>query len=111
MAHFREKSEVLYQLLVIVWPILMTPGNEALSERLARICFEGGLLEILNEAEQKTKGQFFNYILRGLCYGLAGVKLASLLKFLLSTWYCTKDQRLHNNDQFAVLFNRSSQSF
>lgn len=43
VAHFREKSEVLDQL-----PILMTPGNEALPKILGRICFEEGPLEILN---------------------------------------------------------------
>lgn len=77
-------------------PILMTPRNEALPKRLARICFEEGPVEALNEAEQKTKGQNINYIFRGLCYGLAKVK-----QFNHFLWPYADSQEVKNLNEFS----------
>lgn len=74
----------------------MTPQNEPLPKRLARICYENGPIEALNEAEQKTKGQKINYILRSVCYGLD--KLKQFNNFL---WPYMDSQDLKNLSEFS----------
>lgn len=55
-------------------PILITPQNEPLAKRLARIFLEEGPIDALREAEQKTQGQKINYVFRGLCFALTKLK-------------------------------------
>lgn len=55
-------------------PILITPQNEPLAKRLARILFEEGPIEALREAEQKTQDQKINYVFRGLSFALTKLK-------------------------------------
>lgn len=77
-------------------PILMTPQNEPLPKRLARICFENGPVEALNEAEQKTKGHNINYIFRGLNFGLE--KLKQINHFL---WPYLDTEDLKNLSEYS----------
>lgn len=55
-------------------PILITPQNEPLAKRLARILFEDGPIDALREAEQKTQGQKINYVFRGLFFAMTKLK-------------------------------------
>lgn len=77
-------------------PILMTPRNEPLPKRLARICFEEGPVQALNEADQKTKGQNINFIFRGLCYCLAKAK-----QFNHFLWPYMDSQDLKNLNDYS----------
>lgn len=70
-------------------PILITPRNEPLAKRLARIFFEEGPIDALREAEQKTQGQKINYLLRGLLIGFTKVK-----QFNSLLWPYTDNQDL-----------------
>lgn len=70
-------------------PILITPQNEPLPKRLARILFEEGPINALQEAEQKTHGQKINYLFKGLCYGLNKVK-----QFNHMIWPYTDNQNI-----------------
>lgn len=77
-------------------PILMTPQNEPLAKRLARICFEEGPIEALSEAEAKTRGQNINHVFRGLNYFLAKVK-----QFNHLLWPYTDNHDLKNLSEFS----------
>lgn len=70
-------------------PILITPQNEPLAKRLARIFFEEGPIDALREAEQKTQGQKINYVLRGLLIALTKFK-----QFNRLIWPYTDNQNL-----------------
>lgn len=54
--------------------ILITPQNEPLAKRLARIFLEEGPIDALREAEHKTQGQKINYLFRGLLIALNKAK-------------------------------------
>lgn len=54
--------------------ILITPENEPMAKRLARIFFEDGPIAAIQEAEEKTHGQKINYLFRGLWLVLTKAK-------------------------------------
>lgn len=54
--------------------ILITPENEPMAKRLARIFFEDGPIAAIQEAEEKTHGQKINYLFRGLWFVLTKAK-------------------------------------
>lgn len=68
---------------------MITPQNEPLPKRLARILFEEGPISALHEAEQKTHGQKINYLFKGLCYSLNKVK-----QFNHMIWPYTDNQNM-----------------
>lgn len=67
-------THAIHSKFMLERPILITPQNEPLAKRLARIFFEEGPIDALREAEQKTQGQKINYIFRGLCFALTKLK-------------------------------------
>lgn len=70
--------------------ILITPRNEPLAKRLARICFEEGPIDALREAEEKTHGQKINYLFRGLSFILTKAK-----QFNQLIWPYTDNQNIN----------------
>lgn len=76
--------------------VLITPQNEPIAKRLARICFEEGPIAALQEAEEKTHGQKVNYLFRSLWFILTKAK-----QFNQLIWPYIDNQNLDILNEFS----------
>lgn len=76
--------------------ILITPQNESLAKRLARIFFEDGPVEALREAELQTQDQPINHLFRGLNYALDKFR-----QFNQVFWPYKNNQNFDNLSEFV----------
>ncbi|XP_031625036.1 aladin [Contarinia nasturtii] len=76
--------------------ILITPQNEPLPKRLARIFFEEGPTEALREAELQTQDQPINYLFRGLNFALCKLKHLNQI-----FWPYRNNENVNNLSEFV----------